>query len=1076
MDKEWQTIRSFFTNTKKLQNLVKYSEKLIFDRNIQPLYFKKSAKIYQTVILEFENSNKKIESGEKFEKEISDLIEEFIIYTFQLEDDISGIDHLEVLDEIEDCDNNTIAEVPEEYEDSKANTAKFEVENKIKISFFKIRESRRGSDINVDFVNVMSNSSSDRNFEGGKSQKKLIKGKEDSDLSDQKFKKNGDITKITESSNLGNLPMKKIQDRNKYKNRGKSAEKSQETSDYETNPRDKRAMVKPHKPPKAQMANLTTPKKEDFYDNKSTKKKKKVGKIKDVDYNSILEGKHNKLMKSKQNARLKMMNEIISQSKSKEKSGEENPFKLDKKEDDFQTLKFLDYGDDGEKISPPKFKNVEVSSSIKHQGEKLNKEKKKKKSGKKKVKNKRKGKKYSPERDIELELKYPSLAKALKTNGNLGTKIKSPLYENIKNLELDLEKPLIETPRDPNTDDKAQVLLETERSIQEVITKIEEPEIMKNDDSEEKGKKYEEKLRASILEELNRETSMKEKNLISPVSNNPKKKDSNSKTNSSVSSKRHKESKESKKLKKKKEGTKKRDTKNERGSAISQKYSSRSYTSNSTVKTFRGKRSPLSTKIPQKSPITPLIKPIDTTEYTSLETNKGDFYHSNPRVQLIDVSPNSAKNNNLQIKKITPLGKINQNKWKKRHSLQPKITKKFKEESHTKADVIKDKVTIVDKLLESGRRKKRKKVFKEERERESSDPKKNELRQRIEDSVERLSKPKNVVIQKKNTPILKNMRYSIRNSNSSGFNSLAGSYSSRKYRSSRAKEREVNPIAYIEKKFLEVKKEIKEVKNFEEKIEVEMKNKRRRIPSNSSEDSLDKFRKEELKIEFKVKETSKLEIKRKEKHEEKKKKKDNKDEESKRKEREDYIQNILDKIEHGIEFSHLKKKPVESNLLKKSPENPNNSRILKESKKEEDLPNPVSERRRSNSNRKKEKKLIFRRTNITKNSKNPAPFNTEQNSEHSCSRVEESEEPDLKLKIKSEPVRKMEDNKSDFSFDDIEVIKKTEKKEVWGSSVGEPKTKENQEVQKIITSERNKIVEEMNKRFIEEMRKFRQKR
>lgn len=130
------TIRSFFLNEKKLQNLVKYSEKLIFDRNIQGVYFAKAAKIYQTVILGYE-SDDELDIDDEEEK-ISDLIEEFIIYAFQLESDISGVDHLETLDNAQEeedsgvglvnlMDNNTIAEVPEEFEDSKANTAKFDV-------------------------------------------------------------------------------------------------------------------------------------------------------------------------------------------------------------------------------------------------------------------------------------------------------------------------------------------------------------------------------------------------------------------------------------------------------------------------------------------------------------------------------------------------------------------------------------------------------------------------------------------------------------------------------------------------------------------------------------------------------------------------------------------------------------------------------------------------------------------------------------------------------------------------------------------------------------------------------------
>lgn len=106
---------------------MKYSEKLIFDRNIQEIYFTKAAKIYQTVILSYENEENESEKFEENEEDISDLMEEFIIYAFQLENDISGIDHLEVVENPKDTDNNTIAEVPEEYEDSKANTAKFEV-------------------------------------------------------------------------------------------------------------------------------------------------------------------------------------------------------------------------------------------------------------------------------------------------------------------------------------------------------------------------------------------------------------------------------------------------------------------------------------------------------------------------------------------------------------------------------------------------------------------------------------------------------------------------------------------------------------------------------------------------------------------------------------------------------------------------------------------------------------------------------------------------------------------------------------------------------------------------------------
>lgn len=136
IDTEWLTIRSFFFNEKKLQNLVKYSEKLIFDRNIQEIYFAKAAKIYQTVILGYESDDEMTIDDE--EEHISDLMEEFIIYAFQLESDISGVDHLEAIDSVQDeevtlggspslMDNNTIAEVPEEFEDSKANTAKFEV-------------------------------------------------------------------------------------------------------------------------------------------------------------------------------------------------------------------------------------------------------------------------------------------------------------------------------------------------------------------------------------------------------------------------------------------------------------------------------------------------------------------------------------------------------------------------------------------------------------------------------------------------------------------------------------------------------------------------------------------------------------------------------------------------------------------------------------------------------------------------------------------------------------------------------------------------------------------------------------
>lgn len=64
--------------------------------------------------------------------------------------------------------------------------------------------------------------------------------------------------------------------------------------------------------------------------------------------------------------------------------------------------------------------------------------------------------------------------------------------------------------------------------------------------------------------------------------------------------------------------------------------------------------------------------------------------------------------------------------------------------------------------------------------------------------------------------------------------------------------------------------------------------------------------------------------------------------------------------------------------------------------------------------------------------------------------------------------------KSDFSFDDIEVVKKTEKKELDQRSTSDYVAPD--EVRKMISNERNKIVGEMNKRFIEEMKRFRQKR
>lgn len=954
-----------------------------------------------------------------------------------------------------------------------------------------MKDSRRGSEINIDnddFVNVMSNSSSNQNFEGSKSYKE-----EEEEDEKRNFKKseNEEFNKLEfrESSNLGHIPVKRNSSQRKFRNRTKSVEKKNEVIealDYETNPRDNKHLVQPEEQPIYQLE-VSTPKKEETLNEKSTKKKD-FGNSNKVDYNSILEVKHNKLMKSKHDARVKLMNDIISKSKKKPEREQENPFKLDKKKEDYEVLKPQATKQPGGSISPPKFNNVELKKSIdlsrefeeKTEVEKP-KKKKKKKVRKSPCKRKKKRKqKYSPERDIELQLKYPSLAKAVRKKGNLSLKIKSTLYENLKNFKLEFENPV-----EPPNMDSPEVLLETERSenIDPIAKETEKKEI-------------EEKLRADIMEELNRETPVIKDDQIKQKTpkrkmkkNSKKKKRRNSesakkpiflKRRKTETSKKNKESSKMKKRRKKRRNSLKVNEVKVKHFEVedqkkilqnSGKLTSRSYTSNST-NTFRDRKSPNSVqkKIQKIKPEKKIFKEDDPS-LSSFDVINHDFYASNPKVQLIDISPS------INFKPEKPIIKeeIYEEEKKEEIEKNPKIKKnlyfrKKREEIKTKNHVVKRKRmvfleekeeeefeemkrTVVDKILRPHKKNKiNLKSSGNSSNRTVSSKKKFEMRQRIEDSVERLSRPKKIYakknLNKSTTPHQKkNLRYSSRNSLSSGFNTLNGSNSNKKIKNSKI-EKDEEAIIYIEKRL----KDVAIIKKQEMKIL--KKKKFSRSPSKASKGSgrysnksskkrinEEKF---EPELEFKIRETEKLRFKRKEKKLERR----NDGNEEKKREREHYIQSILDKIETGIEYRNLKKQSSKSSKFN------------------------------SKSSKKGEKRLVFKRPKhfpIQEEPKNPAPFNTEKNSQRSNSRsLVEDLDNEISNKMRRHFKEKEGKVKSDFNFDDIEVVKKTEKKELDQRSISDYVVPE--EVKRIISLERSKILGEMNRKFIEEMKRFRQKR
>lgn len=96
IDLEWLTIKSFFRNSQKVLDLIKKAEFYLFENMISEDLFKKSAKIYHTVLL---SQQEKSKPPDDFQEYLHDLIDMFIIYTFDLEMKLRGTDYLEIFDE-----------------------------------------------------------------------------------------------------------------------------------------------------------------------------------------------------------------------------------------------------------------------------------------------------------------------------------------------------------------------------------------------------------------------------------------------------------------------------------------------------------------------------------------------------------------------------------------------------------------------------------------------------------------------------------------------------------------------------------------------------------------------------------------------------------------------------------------------------------------------------------------------------------------------------------------------------------------------------------------------------------------
>lgn len=1020
----------------------------------------------------------------------------------------------------------------------------------------------------------MSKSSSDVNMVQAGGVKASGKGLRSS-LNEKNFKKNEDSTEdqaLKESSNLaGGLPVKKHSDKSRFKNRGKSLEtlkkeenSTEEALDYETNPRDDKMLVKPEEAPVIYQLEVSTPKKEESSDGNSTKKTsiKSEGNSQ-VDYNSILEGKHNRLMKSKQNARLRIMNEIISKGKEvveEEESG--NPFKVEKKEEASENL---EEKLENPLIESPKFKKPVVKSK-KEKGQSMREKKKKGKvkSGAKKKRKRRK--KNSQDRDIELELKYPSLAKALKNQGHLDLKVKSSLYENLVNFqsELDASLQIIDQEKE-KTDKKKEEEKEVEgveeetmdknppnpapvdgievpdlNKIEEEIEKKVEEKVMEElpglriskekDSNPAKRSSYEAKMRAEIFEELDRESGVKKgfsspqrkskskkkvkntHNLVPQINISPQKK-------TQKPTKRHKRKSTFRSNNPNKLHVQKLDLKKcQKNSASSYQRTNRSSISNisrpSGVKSSRGKIKPFTHQNKRKKRKSDKTKARKLKSERSSGNTARNSFRVNSKVEPIDVSPvrlvnkkNISVSNNTTPKIIKGGGR--KSKHQRRKSLKGKKTKlnfknqkksvptplrsskKFKEGDEEEVMMKPSKhmksKSFIDKLIESNKSQ-NKPMFKEEEElskksnqnsRENlvnesfqnsmrsqrsqrSNPKRVGLRQRIEDSIERLSKPKKIYKKKPvKTPVgKKNLRYSTRNSQSSGYNSLNESISSMKFKKKDSSKKKGNPIAYIENRFRSVK-----VGLTQNKPEYKRVVRKHKILLNVSSVSESTDTEPEVVVEKKREkrdlvyedETRKLEIKRQEK---KIMSKQIEDSEAKRIERDHYLQTILDKIESGIGLKAAKKT----------------------NKREKRLELPVKRNSsRSRSSRKSEKRLIFKKPKLSSPRKIASPLTTDRRQSVISMSKSHLDYPDIYrhegLKHNTDRLKSNYDGgqKKEFSFDDIEVVKKTEKKEMIRNMTSRvPEYASNHVID--ICNERSRLVGQMNKKFIEEMKRFRQKR